>query len=262
MFGWAVTLLGYAAATMMLAPVVLAGRTWSYRYPRAALVGWLVSLGTGVAALVASLGLLIARTLSVAAAPTRTGEARDSTVVANVAIFVLSWVLCAAVGGLISLALYRAVPLLRSNHRVRRSLAEHYLQHGALCLVAGTPVVIAPGTSSVAMTIPGNGGLIVVSSELIAALTAPELGAIVAHEDAHRRHGHFLLMELACVHRLCVPAFPSARAFERSIAVLIELAADDHAARRCGRRTTAAALSRVGRLREDESFTLRAARLV
>lgn len=253
-------LLGYALLMMLLAPALLGGSRWAVRWPRTAIAGWLFSFFSGVTAMVASLVVVVGDAIQQScsgADPTCTAaEAAES-----VAIFLLGWLLSAVVGGLLSLTLYRAGELALHTRRVRRALVAQVQLAGAPRVVGGTLVHCCDSSAPVALSVPGRDRVIVISNSLYDGLSAEELRAVVEHERAHLRQRHSLLVQLAHLHRSCVPIFPSARAFERSVATLIELVADDAAVRTCGRETTAAALSAMGGLGGVEGFRLRAARL-
>ena len=100
-----------------------------------------------------------------------------------------------------------------------------------------------------------------VSSRLRDTLTPAQLEAVVEHERGHLLQHHHLLVQLADLQYRCAPVLPCARSLERSMHLLVELAADDHAARRCGRSTTASALRALGAATGDPSLPLRAHRL-
>lgn len=103
-------------------------------------------------------------------------------------------------------------------------------------------VVILDVTERAAYCLPGRPHTIVVTSTAVEALTDRQLAAVLAHERAHLAGHHHLLVALS---RGLARAFPRVRLFAagaRQIARLVELCADDAAARRTGPRPVAEAL--------------------
>lgn len=96
--------------------------------------------------------------------------------------------------------------------------------------------------SPVAYCLPGIRPRIVISSGTIRLLTPVELSAVIEHElgHAHERHGLVMLPMTALTEPL--RWIPYARLAPRSVAGLLEMAADDHAARRHAPSTLASAL--------------------
>jgi Zn-dependent protease with chaperone function len=101
--------------------------------------------------------------------------------------------------------------------------------------IDGTRVAIVEAEHALACAVPGRAGGVLLSTGLAARLTEDELQAVVAHEAAHLRERHDLLVGVAESIERAVPWVPGARAMARSTRVLVELAADDAAARRVGR---------------------------
>ncbi len=90
--------------------------------------------------------------------------------------------------------------------------------------------------------LPGRGGGVVFTSGALVRLSGAQRRAVVAHERAHLRGRHDLLVASAALLR---NAFPRVRLFDQAwkqTVALIEMRADDVAARRHGRRPLAEAL--------------------
>jgi len=66
---------------------------------------------------------------------------------------------------------------------------------------------------------------------------------------------------VARLNRACLPALFGARAFDQAVHLLVELAADDAAARVCGATALASALRATAALEPNEWAEIRAARL-
>ena len=94
--------------------------------------------------------------------------------------------------------------------------------------------------------LPGRHGRIVVTSQAIRLLSAPQLAAVLAHERAHQRGRHHLLLGLTGTLRRAFPWIGMLRCTEREVRRLVELLADDAAARDHGRLAVASALTVIG----------------
>ncbi len=124
----------------------------------------------------------------------------------------------------------------RERHRHRRTLqllARHHPELDALLLDHETVA---------AYCLPGRGGRVVFTTAALAALARRERQAVAAHERAHLRQRHHLVLAAACALRRGLPGVPLLRTAQSEIAVLVEMVADDASARRCDRRLVAAAL--------------------
>ncbi|MFG2642470.1 M56 family metallopeptidase [Streptomyces sp. NPDC048370] len=90
--------------------------------------------------------------------------------------------------------------------------------------------------------LPGRSRRVVVSSGALDTLTAPQLAAALAHERAHIAGRHHLLVAAAEAFATVFPRLPLARHGGTSVPLLLEMAADDRALRRCSRDALATAL--------------------
>jgi Zn-dependent protease with chaperone function len=82
----------------------------------------------------------------------------------------------------------------------------------------------------------------VLTTAALRVLDDAELAAVLAHERAHLRGRHHLVVAPGRVFRLAFPFVPGFRWGHDEVARLVEMLADDTAARRCERRALAAAL--------------------
>jgi hypothetical protein len=125
-------------------------------------------------------------------------------------------------------------------------------RHQDLLALAGTAAVGLPGVTVLehghpfAYCLPGQHGPVVVSSAALRRLDSGQLDAVLAHERAHQAGRHHRLVLLAQLLRVGFPWLPAARLAHRAVTALVELAADDAAARAHGRRQVAAALAALG----------------
>ena len=254
----AAVLIAVAFLSSRLLPRALHGRSWIFAHPRAGLALWTASLLLGVAALTAAMAYVVAAALRMAASPATTPlNACDCVNAAG--IYVLGWLLTAVVGGVGSLAIYSGACRAIRNWNLRHEVAAALLMEAEGALIAGEEVMVYPHTSPLALGVPGRHRLVAVSESLRGRLDETELAAVLTHERAHLRQHHALLTQLASMHSACVPRTRGARNFESAVRILVELAADDAAARRHGVVVTASALRKASDL--DASMALRAARL-
>lgn len=250
-------LLALAAVIVLGAPLLLRGRTWPQAHPRLALRLWLAAFTGGLTAGAASLAVALATAASVHTA--------DAPVegVEPAAVIVYCWVGLGSVGGLAALVVVRAEPLGASA----RELRERF----ALLAAAGRPrptalrgvdVVVVESDAPVAIGLDLHGERrIVVSTALERLLSPIEVRAVLEHERAHLVGRHGRLQQLAALNLSCLPALAGARRLERAVRLLVELVADDEAARIVGAEPAASALRRVGEATGSATMLLRADRL-
>ncbi|GAA2752135.1 M48 family metalloprotease [Amnibacterium kyonggiense] len=245
-------LLALAAACLLGAPRLLRLRRAAIRRPRLLLAVWLGVFLTGAAAVGSS--VLWSVMLAVADRP----GPLDAGWVAGV----LAWGALAVTGAVAALVLTRAEPLLSGRSATSRDLDLL----AAACAdrverLRGVQVLFVRADRPVAFSSTCDGGRIVVTTALAEGLAPGELRAVLEHERAHLAGRHDVLLRVARVNRACLPALFGARAFDQAVHLLVELAADDAAARACGPATVAAALRRAAELEANEWAEIRAARL-
>jgi Zn-dependent protease with chaperone function len=248
-----VLVLASVAIGLVPAATGLAAARWPQRSPAAAIVLWqAMGLGWGLAAIgtLAALGTdrggsgfgVAGDALAVLARAVHdlVGEATPPGLLAALRLLCLAasaallallcWVLMAASG---------AVLRDRRRHRALLSL----LAHGDP-KVPGALVVDHPAAA--AYCLPGLRSTIVVSAGTLALLDDHELAAVLAHERAHLRERHDLvLLPFAALLRAFRWA-SIARQAQRAVALLVEMHADDRALRHRPARELATALLRVG----------------
>ncbi|WP_143590114.1 M56 family metallopeptidase [Thermoactinospora rubra] len=236
------TLYGVAAAVLL--PRLLARGTWADRAPRLAITVWLASCVSCVAAVVLA-GLAVA----VPASMVGHGLAHLFEVCAAMLADVTAMssmdarlALLVSAALTVRLAYCAAVVLLRARRERRQHadmlalLGRHDGDLGAVVLTYDEPV---------AYCLPGRRGTTVITTGALRALSRPEAAAVLAHERAHLRGRHHL--PLAATDAMA-RAFPRVPLFDRArseVARLVELLADDVAARRHPRLHLAAALVRL-----------------
>jgi predicted Zn-dependent protease len=92
-------------------------------------------------------------------------------------------------------------------------------------------------------------------------LTPGQVRAVIEHERAHLVGGHAWITQVARLNAACLPRLQGAREFQSAVRLLVELIADDAAARVCGRAEVAGALAALGSVRQDEGLMLRSRRV-
>jgi Zn-dependent protease with chaperone function len=102
--------------------------------------------------------------------------------------------------------------------------------------------VIIDHDIAAAYCLPGRGRRVVLTTAAVRALDDAQLAAVLAHERAHLRGRHHLVVATGRVFRLAFPFVPAFRWAHDEVARLVELLADDAAVRRCERRVLAGAL--------------------
>ncbi|MEV4558471.1 M56 family metallopeptidase [Kitasatospora sp. NPDC049285] len=107
------------------------------------------------------------------------------------------------------------------------------------------PLVVLENVRPQAWSLPGPRARLVVTTGALQQLSDRELAAVLSHERGHVRARHHWLAQCAQALATGFPGVEVFSAFRDQVAVLVELAADDRAARRHGRVTTALALAEL-----------------
>jgi Zn-dependent protease with chaperone function len=128
-------------------------------------------------------------------------------------------------------------------HRGQR----HRREHAALVTATGRPgdepdVAIVDHDAPAVYCLPCGRHQIVISAGALAALTPEQFRAVLAHERAHLRRRHHVILALATALARAFPLVPLLGQARPQLAVLAEMAADDAAIRRHRRDDLAAAL--------------------
>jgi Zn-dependent protease with chaperone function len=102
--------------------------------------------------------------------------------------------------------------------------------------------LIVEHPAAAAYCLPGRARTIVLTSAAIAALGDAELAAVLTHERAHLRGRHHLVLAAASALARTLPFLPGLRTAQTEQARLVEMIADDEAAKGGARVTVARAL--------------------
>jgi bla regulator protein blaR1 len=245
-------LLGAVAVGSVISVPVLVRAIWPRRSPAAAILLWqALGLACGLAAVgtllgMATIGLPVpGHPASVAGAFLRARAlesawwhepglliaARGLCLIAGLALLVLlCWVLMAATAGVVY-----------ARRRQRALLA--LLAHGDP-KVPGALVLDHPAAA--AYCVPGLRSAIVVSAGTLELLGPAELAAVLAHERAHLRERHDLVLLPFTALRRAFPRSGRCADAYRTVALLVEMLADDGALRARPARELISALVRFG----------------
>jgi Zn-dependent protease with chaperone function len=233
-------LLAVVAVGSVAAVPALVRADWPRRSPAAAIALWqALGLAGGTAAVGALLtialprGLLVSRVMAIAGRHNSILliAVRLLCLTAGVALFsLLCWVLAAA-----------TVTVIYARRRQRALLA--LLAHGDP-KVPGALVLDHPAAA--AYCVPGLRSKIVVSAGALALLGDAELAAVLAHERAHLRERHDLVLLPFTALRRAFPRSSACTEAYREVALLVEMLADDRALRARPARELVSALVRVG----------------
>ncbi|HEU5419496.1 MAG TPA: M56 family metallopeptidase [Streptosporangiaceae bacterium] len=245
----AVFVLAAVAAGCVQASALLSAAHWPRRSPAAAIVLWqAIGLGWGLATVGALIGLgtIPQRAGVMGSALSQLASFLHARPLPSFGMLTAVRLACLA-GGLLLLSLLIWVLLVASatvlRARQRQRMLLSLLAHGDP-KVPGALVVDHPAAA--AYCLPGLRSTIVVSAGTLDLLDPDELAAVLAHERAHARERHdlVLLPFTALLH-----AFrwsQAAREANRAVALLVEMHADDRVLRHRPARELATALLRVG----------------
>lgn len=243
----AICLLLYGAVVCVLAPRLLPYLTRGGAAPGAAVAVWLIVLTSVLASwtgAAVALAVHTARTwnrpdpLAVAAclAEVRSAATGQSGPAMQIGLAAATVVLLAVV---VALASRIGRFLIRARVRSRRHAQSARIIGRR---VAGVDGLVVDAPQKMAYCLGGRPGTVVITSAAVAALERPQLDAVLAHERAHLAGRHHLLLTAT---RALAASLPRVRLFtvaHAEIARLLEMCADDTAARRHGPASLLAAI--------------------
>lgn len=239
----ALLLLGYAALVGVSGPLLLKKTPWTSRAPRLAILTWQALTATVVFS-VALAGLVLA-------VPTMVVSGNLAQML-HACIMALQdryaapgGAAMAASGTVLSLAIFLRLGwcLSRGLHRARRDRARHA---DVLAIVgsarADLGVTVLEDDRPTVYCLPGTGSRIVMTSAALRALNPREREAVIAHERAHIRQRHHLVLAYAVALAQAFRGVALFRTAEQETRRLVEMAADDEAIVDFGSLTLAGAL--------------------
>jgi bla regulator protein blaR1 len=254
-------LLAVVAIGSALGASALPRASWPRRCPAAAILLWqALGLASGLAAVGTLIGLALPASQGglVLSMLRAAGLLRDGELFSLARLFGLGQAdgaplvlvavrLACLAAGLVLLAslcwvlLAASIAALQARRRQRALLT--LLAHGDP-KVPGALVVDHP--SAAAYCLPGLRSRIVVSVGTLELLGHRELAAVLAHERAHLRERHDLVLLPFTALRRAFPRSATCTDALRSVALLVEMLADDHALRGRPARELVSALVRFG----------------
>ena len=248
-----------AWAMFLGGPALVGRRAWAVRHPAPALRAWTGLFFGAVAGALLGLALLLRSALEVSRELGSGAKLTACQTCHAAAVYGASWLVTAALGTFGCVALGRWTGLAVRRHRLRSASRDAAVRLPGE-LVDGVRVSLLSSAAYAAGCAPGRHAHVVVTTALRALLDHDELRSVVAHESAHLHAGHRFLLGIAHLQARGLAGSACAAETDRSVRLLVELVADDRAARRCGPEVTASALSKVADASGDEAMRLRARR--
>lgn len=200
-------LLLLCAAVLLAAPRALVRIERLRRSPRAALFVW------QALSLSAVLCLLTA-------APLALVHPRPRSAAIEIPLLVIAGI--ASIGVL--------VRLLLNGHNVGRRIRAARAEHRQLVDIVGRHegdhTRVLPSHELAAYCVPGAGSRLVITDAALTALPDDQLAAVVAHEEAHLRERHDLILEFFTVLHTATPRLLRTDAALTEVALLVEVLAD------------------------------------
>jgi Zn-dependent protease with chaperone function len=230
-------------------PAVLARAMWPMRAPRAAIVLW-QSIALAAVLSAFSAGIAIASRLFVP------GPDGRPTATVTSEIDALGWPLWGAllivfaltlvIGARLTYAVLQvaiATRRRRAHHRMMVDLLDmsHESHPPEICTKA-SGLRILDVKQPLAYCLPGVRSRVVVSEGTLKSLSESEIDAILAHERAHLRARHDLVLEMFTAVHAAFPRFVRSGNALDAVRLLIEMLADDAAVRAAGPTPLARAL--------------------
>lgn len=243
----ALVLLGAAIALAVLCPRFLTVGRWQLFYPRVALTVWFGSFGMGSVIALAGIALGIVAVESLSHATPHTISVTVSGTI---------WV----AAGIAGVTLIFAFSFSGSLQSLRPTLHSQEITY-ARDEHIGFTLVRYHSEIPEAYAAPGRKPEIFISSAMERLLSPLQLQAVLAHEFAHLRYRHGIVIRIAQLNAMLLPGMRVGRALERATRLRIELAADDAAARQVGAVHLANALTLIAAVTQDVGMALRAQRL-
>lgn len=225
-------LVAYAVLMGVVGPVVFARAGWPARAPRLG-AGVLLAAGWSVLTALVLAGLTIALPATALSA--------DLSTVLGACVLRLRAAYATPGGAAVAGAgvALTAATLLRVGWSVRRVLRERRTegrrQRQLVAFVgqrvSGVPATVVHHPVPSAYCLAGGGGTVVITSGAVDLLTAEQVTAVLAHERAHLSARHHLRLGTAAAAGAALPSLPLLRDLHENVRRLLEMHADEIAAR-------------------------------
>lgn len=269
----AMVLLIGAVSIALAAPLVLRRLTDTSMAPGTVLSAWLGSIGGAVFFGVSAVVVLLWPDHAPAESAVET-LARCWSVISHAAA---PWTIEAGAGlGVLALAAVAMRATMVGRRHTREQSRVRAYHREVLAIVArtrGDGVMWLDHPVPMAYSVGGRPGIVVATDGLAACLSAGEREAVLAHERAHLRGQHHRMVSVCAILAEVFPRVPLFVAAPTAVKTLIELTADQYAARVTSAATVHSALTAVSDsslprpagtlgLSNDMSLRLRALRTV
>lgn len=231
-------LIVYAAAVSWLSPVILTKA--EVPYPRLAVTGWLAAVSTVIAAWVSALTILMVGAVHALVTSTALTFCVETLGVTDAVQLPTSMATATTVGLLTlttAVAVYTGRRVLVTALRIRRSNHDHAeavtilgrrtQHHGVLSIDADKAAVYCVSA--------GRKTAIVATTGALKLLDSHGLAAVLAHERAHLRGHHHIVVGTLNALAAALPRLPLMRDAAQYVPTLLEMCADDAAVRAHGR---------------------------
>ncbi|TDD34352.1 M56 family metallopeptidase [Saccharopolyspora elongata] len=240
-------LFAYTAALAALGPRLMrACRRWQSAAPRLGLILW-ATLATSWVVSVISAGLAAMAQLSGGLGLAGLLHACLRALLAIIGVHDLADApaAIALLGSVLVMVRLLAVAAHHARQtRRHRKMHRHALRSCSDTLVHnGIRIDVVETEQLAAYCVPGRGSTVVLTTGALRRLVPAERDAVIAHEIAHLRGKHHLVLGWAAILARAFPFVPLLKAVSQEIARLVEWIADDRAGRRHGNRAVARALT-------------------
>ncbi len=226
-------------ALSLVVPDRLARARWPARAPAAAVVLWQC---VTLAAVLSAVGVVLAGPEELVRAA---GSGRPVRTAALIGALGIAAVIVLRLLGCLAGVSYRS-RARRARHRMLVDLLDRAERHGDFDDVAPGALRVLDGDLPFAYCLPGRSPRVVLSGGALEVLPQEQVAAVLAHEQAHLRHRHDLVMESFTAFYRAVPAPLRSRTPLDAVHLLLEMLADDAARRRHGAAPLRAALLTMG----------------
>lgn len=239
----AACLLAYTGLLLTIGASRLVRAGWADRAPRLAIAAWLALTSSAIASVIlgglalvvptAGVSYHLAGLLAACEHDVRSRYAHPGGAALAAAGVVLTFAVAARVGWCTARMLATARRDGQRHCHQLRAVGRADRQLGAVVIDYDEPA---------AYSLPGARQPIVVTTAVIEALDDAQLTAVLAHERAHQRGHHHLLVLVAGSLAAAFPRVPAFRHGHERVTHLVELLADDQAAKTSSRLKAAEAL--------------------
>ena len=233
-------LLGALGLTLsLLVPNALARARWTARVPAAAVVLW---QSVTLTAVLSAVGVVLAAPEELVRA---SGSGRPVATAALIGALTVAAVIVLRLLGCLAGVSHRS-RARRARHRMLVDLLDRAEQHGEFDDVVPGALRVLDGPLPFAYCLPGRSPRVVLSGGALRVLPPEQVAAVLAHEQAHLRRHHELVMESFTAFYRAVPPPLRSRTPLDAVHLLLEMLADDAGRRRYGAAPLRAALVTMG----------------